>query len=303
MNSFNEAAWQLLVPLHSTPQRDRPLVRSDEPAVDVIVATCGEDLDIILDTVKATCALDYPRDKYRVIVADDGNDKTLQHKIKKLAQQHRNLHYFARVKSLTKHGYKAGNLNDAIVHAQSLRGEQAQWIGGLDSDMIPSPLWLRTLLAYAEPGVGMIQAPQVHVPKFASVPFQLTPLQRYYNLPAGEPLYQSRAVHETHVEPLRSTIDCAWCTGTGWVARPEALASIGGFAQDSICEDILSGYLLVGQGWRLIHVSEGLQTGLMPDSLGLHLKQRTKWVSRDAETLYRWALLNLARLSEQCKTD
>ncbi len=47
-------------------------VGDDVPLVDIVVPCCNEPLDIIQDTVMGVLALDYPQDKYRLVVADDG---------------------------------------------------------------------------------------------------------------------------------------------------------------------------------------------------------------------------------------
>ena len=42
------------------------------PTVDVLITACGEDDDLILNTARAACNIDYPADRFRVIVLDDG---------------------------------------------------------------------------------------------------------------------------------------------------------------------------------------------------------------------------------------
>ena len=81
------------------------------------------------------------------------------------------------------------------------------------------------------------------------------------------------------MEPLKQTLGVAWCTGSGYVMRRQALEDIGGFPTYSLAEDVFTSSLMLGAGWRAVYVDEPLQHGLMPDSLSAHLKQRTRWVS------------------------
>jgi cellulose synthase/poly-beta-1,6-N-acetylglucosamine synthase-like glycosyltransferase len=53
------------------------LLGDSAPSVDIIITCCGEQMDILIDTIRATCVLDYPPDRFRVIVSDDANDPEL----------------------------------------------------------------------------------------------------------------------------------------------------------------------------------------------------------------------------------
>ena len=132
--------------------RKRPRIRllgDNVPSVDVILPVCGEKLDIIQDTVRATLNIDYPRHRFRVVVSDDGANP----KVRAWVEQHaaasgiQNLFYTARVKTGSA-GYKAGNLNHAIKFVDGLPGGSAEFVAGLDADMIPEPRWLRAVAAH-----------------------------------------------------------------------------------------------------------------------------------------------------------
>jgi len=65
--------------------------------------------------------------------------------------------------------------------------------------------------------------------------------------------------------------------------RRAALKEIGGFPQMSLAEDTLCSLMLNRHGWCIAYVHEELQWGIMPDTVGGHIKQRTKWVSKIVE--------------------
>lgn len=130
--------------------RKRPRLRLQGdvvPAVDVLLTTCGEPVDMIVDTIRAACNLDYPVDRYRIIVCDDGADSALGATVAQLAQQYPQLFYHARIKGKVHH-YKAGNLQAGIDFSRTLPGGAGQMIATLDADMIPEQFWLRGSLPH-----------------------------------------------------------------------------------------------------------------------------------------------------------
>jgi cellulose synthase/poly-beta-1,6-N-acetylglucosamine synthase-like glycosyltransferase len=74
-------------------------------------------------------------------------------------------------------------------------------------------------------------------------------------------------------------VDSAWCTGSGWVIRRQALNEIGGFPVASLTEDLFTSTLLLAAGWKTGYVAEALQYGQVPESYYAHVKQFTRWVS------------------------
>jgi hypothetical protein len=62
--------------------RNRPRLRlvgnHDVPTVDVFITCCKEDNGVIMDTVRATCDQDYPIERFRVTILDDGQSAELR---------------------------------------------------------------------------------------------------------------------------------------------------------------------------------------------------------------------------------
>lgn len=139
--------------LHAIGMRTRPKLRilgDNVPSVDVVITCCGEDDDLVLDTAKAACNLDYPPNRFRVIICDDGRSKTLQEMAERTAkEQFDNLYYRSRPKYPgVPHHFKAGNLNDAIDYTKTLPGGAANFFAALDADMIPQRDWIRALIPH-----------------------------------------------------------------------------------------------------------------------------------------------------------
>lgn len=116
------------------------------------------------DTALSCCDLDYPADRYRIIVADDGADNDVMTAVEDLKNRYPNIYYHARVKQKgVPHHAKAGNLVGATEFADNLEGGSAEFLACLDADMLPVKGWLRAIIAghVKDPQLGLVCPPQV----------------------------------------------------------------------------------------------------------------------------------------------
>lgn len=119
------------------------LIGNDVPTVDVFITCCGEEEEVILDTVRGACYQDYPSDRFRIIVLDDGRSVTLEGSLNQLALPHPNVYYAAREKIPGKpRHFKAGNLNFGLDVSHALPRGASQFMAALDADMVRSRLAL-----------------------------------------------------------------------------------------------------------------------------------------------------------------
>ncbi|SCV52769.1 related to cellulose synthase catalytic subunit [Fusarium fujikuroi] len=260
----------------SMKKRNRPKLRltgNDVPTVDAFITCCGEDDDLVMDTVRAACDLDYPQDRFRVILLDDGKSAGLHEACAKLSMIYPNLYYMARVKIPGQpHHFKAGNLNYGLDEVHKLPGGAGQFMAALDADMIPERDWLRAILPH-----------MLIDPKMALA----CPPQLFYNTPPSDPLAQSLDFFVHVIEPIKDALGVAWCTGSGYVARREALDEIGNFPLGSLAEDVATSTLMLGKGWKTAFIHEPLQFGTVPEDYGGHLKQRTRWAIGTVDTSFK----------------
>ncbi|KAI8670615.1 hypothetical protein NCS57_00533600 [Fusarium keratoplasticum] len=260
----------------SMKKRQRPKLRltgNDVPTVDAFITCCGEDDDLVMDTVRAACDLDYPRDRFRVVILDDGKSAGLEAQCAKLALTYPNLYYMARIKVPGQpHHFKAGNLNYGLDQVHLLPGGAGQFMAALDADMIPERDWLRAVLPHllVDPKMALACPPQL-----------------FYNTPRSDPLAQSLDFFVHVIEPIKDSLGVAWCTGSGYVARREALDQIGNFPLGSLAEDVATSTLMLGKGWKTAYVHEPLQFGTVPEDYGSHLKQRTRWAIGTVDTSFK----------------
>lgn len=232
------------------------LVGSHVPSVDVFVTYCGEGIDVLMDTIHTVCALDYPLECFHIYILDDHGRDGAQDALKAVQKTFANVHYLHRGQNVRTHS-KAANLNFGMLQSA------AEFVAVLDVDMIPEPCWLRAMLPHIleDDRVAMSNPPQ-----------------DFYNIPDNDILGVSsewRWLSDV-LMPMQDCASKAWCTGSGFVVRRQAIADIGGFPTESIQEDVLTSTLMTAQAWKTVHVHEVVQWGLCPTSLAGVLKQRAR---------------------------
>lgn len=97
-------------------------------------------------------------------------------------------------------------------------------------------------------------------------------------------------------------MNCAWVTGPGVVFRSSAIRDIGGFPENALAEDILTGFTLQGRGWKVVYCREELQFGLVPDTFKAHVTQRMKWVGEPEFCPDLSWMLTISSSSDDCAT-
>ncbi|KAL4812031.1 nucleotide-diphospho-sugar transferase [Aspergillus spinulosporus] len=244
------------------------------PSVDVFIPTCGEPLDVVLDTIHAACTLDYPTSRYRVLVLDDAGSATLKKTIEELRlTSYPNLSYNSRLSSAKGRVFaKSANLNYALFTLQQDPAFQPQpeYCAILDADCIPTPDFLRATLPHLllNPAAALV-----------------TTRQYYYNLPPGDPLAQSRlyfyACDNANLDARNRAMDA----GSGAVFRRKAILDVGGYPTFSFSEDWQLSLILRGNGHQVLQVEEPLQWGTVPGSLRGHVAQRDRWNIGHAQQL------------------
>ena len=148
---FLAEAYGLVQLLFFTFQAWRPLERQSPrlrryPSVDLFVTVVNEPLDILRRTLAGCTSQDYPRDKYKVYVLDDGH----RSEVRKLAGS-MGCYYIARQ---DRDHAKAGNLNHA------LNGTSGDLIAVFDTDHVPTSAFLRETVGFFEnERVAIVQTP------------------------------------------------------------------------------------------------------------------------------------------------
>ncbi|KAK3619724.1 hypothetical protein LTR22_025880 [Elasticomyces elasticus] len=301
----------------------RRLQGDDVPTVDVLVTCCGEDIDVILDTVRAACASDYPQDRFRVFACDDGRSEEVFRSIAALQATYPNVFYASRPKPEVP-DFKSGNLNNGIRYSRALPWAQAHTLlsaahgtsaeaardkvsssestsmsgEGLQEKVPVSSTkpTARTLGDLPSEFVAGLDADMICLPHWlrAQMPYLIEdvklamtcPPQTFYDTPTNDPLTQNMLQIAGLTEVVNDSLGHADCMGSGYVMRRSALEAIGGFPVESLAEDVCCSDKLIGAGWKTCLIPEFLQYGSVPGSYYAHVKQRTRWFVGHVQTAF-----------------
>lgn len=248
--SFIQSAW----PLQRKPT-PLPSDTSQWPTVDLLIPTYNEDLAVVRTTVLAALGMDWPEDKLKIHILDDGN-----------RSEFRDFAHYAGVGYITRtdnRGAKAGNLNNAL---RQLDGEL---VAIFDCDHIPVRAFLQMTVGWflRDPHMALVQTPH-HF--FSPDPFEHN-LSNFRRIPNEGELFYGL------VQDGNDLWDAAFFCGSCAVLRRTALDEIGGFATQTVTEDAHTSLRLHRAGWRSAYIRIPLAAGLATDSLAAHIRQRIRW--------------------------
>ena len=248
--SFIQSVWPLRRPVLALPE-DRRLW----PSVDLVIPTYNEDLSVVRTTVMAALGLDWPRDKLKVFILDDGARASFRAFAKEIGVGYIDRH--------DNRGAKAGNLNHAL---EQLTGDL---VAVFDCDHIPVRAFLQLTVGWflQDPKMALVQTPH-HF--FSADPFEhnLGSFRRKPN--EGELFY---GLIQDGNDLWNATFFCGSCA----VLRRAALDDIGGFATQTVTEDAHTALRLHRAGWNSAYMRIPLAAGLATDSLAAHVRQRIRW--------------------------
>src|SRR5215469_12603972 len=246
--------FQTLRPLHRPPL---PLEGElDEwPTVDVLIPTYNEPLHVVRGTVIAALALDYPAEKMRVLLLDDGR----REEFRKFAAQV-GVEYVTRDNNA--HA-KAGNINHAL---KDTRGE---YVAIFDCDHVPSRSFLQMTLGWflRDHNLGLVQTPHRF---YSPDPFERN-LGQFRSVPNEGELFH-RLVQDGN-DLWNASFFCGSCA----VLRRTALDEIGGIAVETVTEDAHTALRMQRKGWSSAYINVPLSAGLATESLAAHIGQRIRW--------------------------
>lgn len=222
------------------------------PSVDVFVPTYNESPDLVRKTLVAAMAMD---GAHTVWLLDDGRRPEMQALARALG-----CNYLTRPDNT--HA-KAGNLNHALRHST------AQLIAIFDCDHAPRRDFLVKTLGYFDnPRVAFVQTPQ-----------DFYNLDSYQHRKRGgkTTVWTEQALFFRVIQRGKDTWNAAFFCGSCAVVRREALDQIGGFATDTITEDLHTSLRLHARGWESVYHAQALAFGLAPESIEPFIAQRLRW--------------------------
>ncbi len=199
------------------------------PFVSINLPTYNEA--VVINCAQKCLELDYPKDRYEIIIGDDSSDRSVSSRIDAFAAQHPQVKVRRRPDNS---GYKAGNLNNM------LKASRGEILVLFDSDFAPSRDFLRYIVSpfMRDKRVGGVQAKW-----------------RFVN--AEQNLVS--ALGATIVEVFQSITlpfmfrnrKLAFLCGSAEAVRKDILVSLGGWDHGNLTEDIEYSLRLIRNGYRI----------------------------------------------------
>ena len=220
--------------------------------VDIFITCYNEPLEVLRRTAIGARAVNYPHKTYML---DDGKRDEVQAMCAELG-----IGYIRRTHN---RNAKAGNLNYAMSVTSG------EFILQLDADHVPLPNILDRMLGYFnDPKMAVVQSPQdfYNVDSFSHVVND-----------EGRRLWEENRIFYSLIQPGRDNWNASFFCGSCGIIRRSALEAIGGFASQTIIEDMETTMQLHARGYNSAYHNETLAYGLAPGSADAYHVQRLRW--------------------------
>lgn len=244
------------------------------PSVDVFVPSYNESAELLEVTLLAAQAMDYPKDKLKVFLLDDGGTDqkcTTGSKESQAAAKKRRATlqalcedigaiYLTREKNL--HA-KAGNLNSAF---EQTTGDLVMVV---DADHVPTRDFLQNTVGFFAEDEKLFL---VQTPHFFRNP---DPIEK--NL---DTFHQMPSENEMFYRVIQRGLDywnAAFFCGSGALLKRTCLETTGGFSGETITEDCETAITLHSRGFNSVYVATPMLSGLAPETMGGFISQRIRW--------------------------
>lgn len=249
-----EAAW--MRPWGGVPRRSE-VPEEQLPMVSVHVPAYNEPPEMMIQTLDALAALNYPR--FEVLVIDNNTkDAAVWQPVQAHCEQLGPRFRFFHVDPLT--GFKAGALNFALQQTDPA----AEIVAVIDSDYIVKADWLRDMVPhFSDPEMGIVQGPQDY---------------RDADQNAFKAMCMAEYRGFFHIGMItRNERNAIIQHGTMTLVRRRVLEEVGGWGEWCITEDAELGLRIFEQGHKATYIPLSYGKGLMPDNFADFKKQRFRW--------------------------
>jgi cellulose synthase (UDP-forming) len=273
---YSLTIYMLGILLNLWPLRNRPLKLppnlADYPVVDVFIPTYDESDDIIRITTIAASQIDYPKDKLRIHICDDGSTINKRnnpasaevawaryYRLRRLAQE-LGANYITRETNVAA---KAGNLNHALHQTHG------ELFLVLDCDHVPTHDILRRTVGFfsADPKLFLVQTPHFFI--------NPTPVEKNL-IGVGNPNRENDMFYKEIHRSLDFWNSSYFC-GSAALLRRRYVMEVGGIAGKTITEDAETSFHLHSLGYNSIYLDRPMVCGLSPESYKDYILQRTRW--------------------------
>jgi cellulose synthase/poly-beta-1,6-N-acetylglucosamine synthase-like glycosyltransferase len=202
---------------------------------------------------------EYPKNRFQIQVLDDSTDETVEIVRKKVAEMTERGYDIQHVHRVNRQGYKAGALQEAMP---LVRGE---FIAIFDADFAPRVDFLRTTMTYFEdPTVGIVQTRWEHLNADYSflTKFQALALNVHFTVEQAGRSYGNLLLQ---------------FNGTAGVWRKKVIAEAGGWASDTLTEDLDLSFRAQIKGYKIKYLEKLESPAELPVEMNGLKGQQFRW--------------------------
>src|ERR671936_705385 len=216
--------------------------------------------------LQAVGALDYPIAQLEIQLLDDSTDETtaiLAQSASRLRAKGLRVVHLRREERL---GFKAGAL------AAGLKEAQGEFIAIFDADFVPPPEFLRkTIPFFTHPRVAAVQTRWGHLNR----DFSLLTLAQSFGIDGHFGVEQSARCWGNLLLNFN---------GTAGVWRKVAIQDAGGWAHDTLTEDLDLSYRAQLRGWRILYRPDIVCPAELPVLISGFKSQQRRWAKGSIQT-------------------
>lgn len=234
------------------------IIPFDAPSVTIQLPIYNEKY-VAARLVDAVCAMDYPKDKMRIMVLDDSDDDTVE-LVKNLVDDYKKQGFqIEHVRRGTRTGYKAGALKYAM------KTTDTEFVAIFDADFIP-PKWFlnRAVPHFTKSNIGLIQCRWGHVNENYSAITQAQALSLDFHF-----LIEQKAKSNSHLFMNFN--------GTAGIWRRECIEDAGGWHTATLVEDLDLSYRAQMKGWKCLFLPDIVVDAELPVQMNAAKRQQFRW--------------------------
>ncbi len=225
------------------------------PSITLQIPTFNEP--VAVRCAKSCLKMDYPKDKFQIIIGDDSKNPEISKMIADFAKKHKDK--ILVTQRGNNDGFKPGNLNYMLKYSKG------EIIVIFDSDFVPNKDFLKRVVRpfVEDKKVGCVQAKWSFLNENTNYISKLstTLLLFYYNL----------------VVPINKKLGVPFMFGSGEAVRKDLLLELGGWKEGSLTEDTDFSFKALKNGHKIVYLNDLKVKGEVPHTLKGLIKQQKRW--------------------------
>lgn len=246
------------------------------PTVSILIPAHNEDI-VIKKTVLSMLEMDYPKDRYEVVVINDNSTDNTESIVISLIEKYKTSNL--RIVNVPKGSIGSGKSNTLNY---GLKTSNSEYIAVYDADNTPNKFALRYLMheMLSNNNYGAV------IGKFRTRNKNKNILTKFINLETLTFQWMAQAGRWKLLK---------LCTipGTNFLIRKNILDKLNGWDTKAIAEDTEISFRIYSLGYKISFMPLAETYEQEPETLKVWFKQRTRWVEGNIYVLRKYILLML----------